>query len=238
MPLTFSYELTESNIYAHLLYRIHAKDAIKFDETNFLDVLKKAAQIANKDLKHSDCNILVFADPDQTIPEEGLGGRAWGSDWIRMDIDPDTKLGVNKAIQTYLPGMVAHELHHTRRATSVGYGETLGEAMVSEGLAQAYQEFLYPEVNAMYAHHLTADEIKNAWEKAQRELASKDYSHSEWFFGTGKLKRWTAYSLGYDIVKQFMESKGEDNPAALVDVTANFFLEKYNLPGSPKRELS
>lgn len=227
--INFTYKLTESNIYGHLLYRIHAKDAVKLDQANLLDVLKKTVRAANIHLKHSNCNILVFADPDQAIPEEGLGGRAWGSDWIRMDIDPNTKLGVGKAVQTYLQGMVAHELHHSRRATSVGYGETLGEAMVSEGLAQAYQEFLYPKVNVAYAHHLTTHEIKKAWKKAQAEIVSKKYDHSEWFYGTGKLKRWAGYSLGYNIVKQFMERERENNPAVLVDVPANAFLENYSL---------
>lgn len=231
MSLTFSYKLTDTNIYAHLLYRIHAKDALNLDQANLLGTLKKAVQVANKYLKHSNCNILVFADPDQTIPEEGLGGRAWGNDWIRMDIDPYTKLGVSKAIKAYLPGMVAHELHHARRAASVGYGETLDEALVSEGLAQAYQEFLYPEVNVAYAHNLTPEEIKKAWKAAQRELTSKEYNHPEWFFGKGKLKRWTGYSLGYNIVKEYMKKVNEHNPAKLVDVPAKTFLKKY----SPKK---
>lgn len=228
MSITFSYKLTKTNIYGHLLYRIHAKDAVKLDTANLLGVLKKATRVANKHLKHSNCNILVFADPDQTIPEEGLGGRAWGDDWIRIDMDPKTKLGVSQATQAYLPGTVAHELHHARRATSVGYGEALGEAMVSEGLAQAYQEFLYPNINVAYAHQLTTQEIKKVWKKAQAELASKKYDHSEWFFGNGKLKRWAGYSLGYDIVKEYMKKVNEYNPAKLVDVPAKMFLKKYS----------
>ena len=227
MQLTFSYQLTDSDIYGHLLYRIHEKDAAKIDAGNLVDILKNATQVANKDLKHGNCNILVFADPKNAIPEEGLGGLSWGDDWIRIDIDPDTQLGVEKAIRTFLPGMIAHELHHARRSASVGYGETLGEALVSEGLAQAYQEFLYPEVKVAYAHYLSFSEIAEVWGKAQDELESEEYNHSGWFFGAEKIKRWAGYSLGYDIVKQFMEKKGEQNPAKLVDVLASNFLKEY-----------
>lgn len=228
MSLTFSYKLTDTNIYGHLLYRIHKKDAAVLDKADLLGVLKKAVRYANKHLQHHDCNILVFADPDQTIPEEGLGGRAWGNDWIRIDIDPNTALGAGKAIQTYLPGMVAHELHHVRRDRLVGYGETLSEALVTEGLAQVYQEFLYPEVNVVYAHHLTTDEINKAWKKSKKEPNPKQYNHAEWFFGTGALKRWTGYSLGYDIVRRYMKKRNENNPAKFVGIPAEDFLGEYN----------
>lgn len=227
MPPTFSYKLTKTNIYGHLLYRIHKKDAVVIDGANLLRVLKKATRVANNYLQHTDCNILVFADPDKTIPEEGLGGLSWGNDWIRIDIDPNTKLGVTKAIQTYLPGMLAHELHHARRSGSVGYGETLSEMLVTEGLAQAYQEFLYPNVDVMYAHYLTAAEIGKAWITAQAELNSKEYNHLKWFYGTGKLKRWAGYSLGYDIVQKYLTRNSEMTPASLVDIPAQVLLQDY-----------
>lgn len=210
-----------------MLYRIHESDAAVIDAHNFLEVLKKAVQVANKSLQHSDCNIVVYADPDQCIPEEGTGGRAWGNDWIRLDVDPHSTIGIRKAITTYVPGMVAHELHHTRRAKTVGYGEALGEALVTEGLAQAYQEFLYPDVEVLYAHHLTTDEISSVWRTAQEELTSGSYDHAAWFFGKGKLKRWAGYSLGYDMVRSYMKKIGEQNPAKLVDTPAEDFLQDY-----------
>ena len=228
MATQFSYKLTDTNIYAHLLYRIHNKDAAKIDGADLLEALTKAVQLANKHLQHTNCNIVVYADPENVIPEEGVGGLSLGSDdWIRIDIDPNTKLGVKKVIQKQLPGIVAHELHHARRAKSVGYGDTLGEALVTEGLAQAYQEFLYPKVDVLYAHHLTRNEIKQAWESAKRELDSDEYNHAEWFFGAGTLKRWAGYSLGYDIILRHMKDIEEENPAKLVDVPAGEFMDKY-----------
>lgn len=227
MATRFSYKLTKTNIYGHLLYRIHEKDAKKIDGAGLLTVLKKAAKKANKLLNHTDCNILVFADSDKTIPEEGIGGLSWGNDWIRIDIDPNHKLGLTKIIDKNMPGMIAHELHHARRGSNVGYGETLGEALVTEGLAQSFEEFLYPKRKVIYAHCLKPNEISQAWNKAQSLLKSKQYNHGEWFFGKGKLKRWVGYSLGYDIVQRYIKNHPIENPTTLVDTPASSFLKSY-----------
>ena len=104
---------------------------------------------------------------------------SWKSDWIRIDIDPNYKKGVSQAIRASLPKMLAHELHHARRGTSVGYGDTLGEALVAEGLAQSFEEFLYPDRKVIYAHYLKPKEVHNAWEKAQSLLKSKKYNHRD-----------------------------------------------------------
>lgn len=227
MPINFSHKLTDTNIYGHLLYRIHAKDAQKIDEAGLLDALKKAVKKANKQLKHSNCNILVFTDSEKAISEVGVGGLSWKTDWIRIDVDPKHKLGLTKIISKNMPAMIAHELHHVRRGKSVGYGDTLGEALVTEGLAQSFEEILHPDYEVIYAHHLTKKELEKYWKQAQPLLKSKKYNHSEWFFGKGKLKRWTGYSLGYDIVQQYLKAHPTENPATLVDTSAELILKSY-----------
>lgn len=227
MLTSFSYKLTDTNIYGHLLYRIHQRDAQKIDRAGLLSVLKKAVKKANKLLNHADCNILVFADADKVIPEEGIGGLSWGSDWVRIDVDPNYKKGVAKAIAENMPGMIAHELHHVCRGSSVGYGDTLGEALVTEGLAQLFEEFLYPNRKVIYAHYLTPKEVSQAWKKAQPLLKSKQYNHGDWFFGKDELKRWTGYSLGYDIVQQYIKKHSTENPATLVNTPISSFLKLY-----------
>lgn len=227
MPIRFSYKLTNTNVYGHLLYRIHEKDAQKIDKAGLLGVLKKSVKKANKHLEHSNCNILVFADSEKTIPEEGIGGLSWGNDWIRIDVDLNYKKGLTKAVTNNMPGMIAHELHHARRGSSVGYGDTLGEALITEGLAQSFEELLYPNRKVIYAHYLKPKEIHQAWGKAQPLLKSKKYNHDEWFFGKGKLKRWTGYSLGYAVVQQYIKNHPTENPATLVDTPASSFLKSY-----------
>ena len=225
MPINFSHKLTDTNIYGHLLYRIHEKDAQKIDEADLLDVLKKAVKKANKLLKHSNCNILVFTDSEKAISEVGIGGLSWKTDWIRIDIDLKNKLELTKVINKNMPAMIAHELHHVRRGKSVGYGDTLGEALVTEGLAQSFEEILHPDYEVIYAHYLTKKELEKSWKQAQPLLKSKKYNHGEWFFGKGKLKRWTGYSLGYDIVQQYLKIHPTKNPTTLVDTPAKLILK-------------
>lgn len=227
MPIEFSYQLTDSNIYAHLLYRIHQADAEKIDEAEFLLTLENSMKIANEKLQHKDCNIVVLADSDGVIPEEGLGAHAWGSDYIRIFVDPNTSIGLKTAIKKYLPGAIAHELHHSRRSLDIGYGHTLGEALISEGLAQVFQEDLYPDVEVLYAHNLSESELKDAWAEVKMILDSTEYDHDSWFFGSEKIKRWTGYSLGYDIVRKYISRHSEENATTLVDTPAKTLLDGY-----------
>ena len=63
MSRRFSYKVTNTNIYAHLLYRIHEQDAVKLDKANLLGAIKKAIRTANHHLQHKDCNIVIYAEP-------------------------------------------------------------------------------------------------------------------------------------------------------------------------------
>jgi len=226
---TFSYELATAHIYAHLLYRIHPDQAKRLDREKVASTLKKAVQQANSLLQNSECNIVVLANPDFVIPEEGIGAMSWGTDWIRIDIDANNK-DLAKNIAENLPPAIAHELHHVARERSVGYGKTLGEVLITEGLAQAFEEFLYEDRKPLYAHYLSKKELATVWKKAEKNLGSKDFDHNEWFYGSGNLKRWAGYSLGYDIVSQFLQTNSKHNPVTLVGTSAREIISrsKYN----------
>lgn len=229
MPTQFSYKLTDTDIYVHLLYRIHAKDAQRLDEAGVLDIVQKSVLLQNEHLQHKECNILIFADTYGVIPEQGVGGRCGHSDLINIFIDPDHKAGLKHNIKTWLPSALSHELYHARRYVTQKFGETLGESLIEEGLPSMFEEFMQPDLTVPYAHHLSKAEIAAAWEQASKLIDSEDYNRDDWFYGGNGIKRWSGYSLGYNIVKQFMEKKGEKNPAALVDVPAESFLETYSL---------
>ncbi len=229
MSTQFSYKLTDTDIYVHLLYRIHPKDARRLDEANVLDVVQESVLLQNKYLQHKECNILIFADTYGVIPEQGVGGRCGDSDLINIFIDPDHKAGLEYNVKTWLPSALSHELYHARRYVTQKFGETLGESLVEEGLPSMFEEFMQPGLAVPYAHHLEKEEIAKEWERAKKLLDSEDYDRDDWFYGGNGIKKWTGYSLGYDIVKQFMERTGEKNPAVLVDVPAKKFLESYSI---------
>lgn len=55
----FSHKLTDTDIYAQLLYRIHANKAEKLDEAGVLEVVTESVQQQNKHLQHKDYISLI-----------------------------------------------------------------------------------------------------------------------------------------------------------------------------------
>jgi hypothetical protein len=74
------------------------------------------------------------ADPSRVVPETGVAARAWSADRLDLWVDPNNPW-TQAAGEEEVLAIVAHELHHCARWKRPGYGATLGEAIVSEGLA-------------------------------------------------------------------------------------------------------
>ena len=80
-------------------------------------------------------DILVQRIPGGGIPEIGLVGHAWRMSLFVLTVDPDNQRFEASLSDGTLRHQVAHEVHHCRRMAGPGYGRTLGETLVSEGLA-------------------------------------------------------------------------------------------------------
>lgn len=189
------------------------------DLTKFIplidDSLKKAIPIIQKELKAEAIDIVFVSASSQTIPEYGIGGNSPGPNHIYISFDPDS----DKITKRGLEGSLLHEAHHCMRWRDPGYGETLGEAMISEGLACLYEEEHGSRVPIYARVSLSKQEI----ESAEKEINSKKYNHAEWFFGTGKTARWFGYTRGYELCKLYSNTKGL-SAADLVHVPASEIL--------------
>lgn len=232
MSTQFSYKLTDTDIWVHLLYRIHPTQAQKLDGAGVLETIKKAITHHNQFLEHAECNILIFSDTFGVIPEQGIGGRCGQSDLINIFIDPEHEAGVKHNITKWLPAALAHELYHARRYVTHQFATVLGESLIEEGLPSMFEEFIQPDLEVPYAHHLNKKELAQAWEQAQPLLNSENYNRDDWFYGSKKMKKWTGYSLGYDIVRQYMGKHGEKDPTKFIDTPASDFLKGYD-PSKP-----
>ncbi len=91
---------------------------------------------------------------------------------------------------------INHELHHMARWQNAGYGETLGGAILSEGIATYYEElqsgWLAPWADATISNE-TLQAALDAWDDA-------NYNHAEWFF-EGPQGEWIGYGMGYRLAK-------------------------------------
>jgi len=165
--------------------------------------------------------VIVRVEPSQAIPGIGVGGFAdprTGDVSVALDPAHDP---FDDALRHRIPDVLAHELHHsTRILRGPGYGRSLAEAFVTEGLAQRFVVEAFPDVPlAPWADALTPDEERETWDRAQDAL-DETYSwelHEEWFFGTGDVPHWAGYTIGFNIVGFYLQA---ENTTAAAAVTA------------------
>lgn len=98
--------------------------------------LTEVLPIIEKDLKADKIDIIFISAANYAIPEYGVGGNSPGPNHIYISLDPNSKV----ISQENIFSSILHEAHHCMRWRKPGYGLTLGEAMISEGLACLYEE--------------------------------------------------------------------------------------------------
>ena len=149
-----------------------------------------------------------------------------------------------RPLSDQLRSVLAHELHHAVRSRGPGYGRSLGEALVSEGLAQCFEEEAgCPTPN--YATVVTGDLLGLAAMRARKDWERADYDHGRWFFGDRTDPAWPwsgGYSLGYAIVREYLAQTGQTAsaaaavPAGRVCAQTDGFLAKLAATAMPDEE--
>jgi uncharacterized protein YjaZ len=123
---------------------------------------------------------------------------------------------------------VAHELDHAERTLhGPGYGTTLLDAMVSEGMADAFARQALPDASAIpWDRALNRVEEDLVWRLARPRLGERQDSaaHALWFYGSGRLPRWAGYTIGRDIVRSYLRRHPNQDPAGIVRLSARRIL--------------
>ena len=173
--------------------------------------------------------IEIALDAARAIPEIGVGGftnPATGDVFVSIDGAPPG--GLKAALETWVPASLAHELHHSSRIRmGPGYGITLGEALVTEGLADHFVAEAFPDTPPLpWDHVLSGQQETELWGKARSVLeVPGGYNHQAWFFGGGDLPRWAGYTLGYLISDAYL---GDDfSASSAVGTEADTVIERY-----------
>lgn len=159
----------------------------------------KASEIILEIFGEQNIDIFVLNETYHVIPEYGFGGFTPSRDIVYININKNSS---NIDLKTMVSIML-HEIHHAMRWDKVGYGETLGEALVSEGLA-VYLEVAYTKSVPIYSKIKLAAGIPS---KAMKESDSDTYDHNSWFYGSDTIPRWSGYTLGYEMVRQFAQTQ-------------------------------
>jgi hypothetical protein len=173
--------------------------------------------------------VRIRVDPGATIPEMGVGGFTdVGTGTVTISLDPD-RPGFERTLRTWLPITLAHELDHSERTRrGPGYGDTLLQAMVSEGMADAFARQALPGSPPIpWDHALDPIEEYVLWRQSLPHLGQRQSSagHALWFYGTGRIPRWAGYTIGHHIVASYLLRHPRMTAAEIVRVRARLILE-------------
>jgi len=177
--------------------------------------LREQAEVAvswvHSRISLSDVSVVIYRDPMGVIPETGVSGFSPSSHVATIVVDPANPL-FTESLSTEVPATIVHELHHCSRWTKPGYGRTLLEALVSEGLAQHFETDFRGGAAPFYASALSPADLEALSVRAGQEYDSANYSHTDWFFGSASrnIPKLSGYSIGFDLVGKFLKAHQGD----------------------------
>lgn len=149
-------------------------------------------------------DILYFCNPQAALPETGVGAHAADSQTVYLFIDPE-HCGEGTQLATEFTRAILHEIHHTLRWNDPGYGETLLEILVSEGLADHFEHDVSKLPIRPWNRQLATQELARIIAIAHKHKSKRKIDFGAWFLGTDPhfLPRWAGYRLGYAIVDRY-----------------------------------
>lgn len=160
---------------------------------------------------------------DIVIPEDGVGGRTRASDFIEFAINEE------KATENLVSEMMAHELCHAARwGKNDEWINSLFDGLIFEGIACVLEaEFVKIKSEKSFfiktILERTDDENEKILEKLRDQLDSNHYDYYNIFFnGDEELPRWSGYSLGYYLVKKYLEKTNKKIEDAFADKYEDF----------------
>lgn len=189
-----------------------------FDET-IIKVLKK--------IPLSNVDVVVYEYAEATIPELGVSGYCYEPNLAFVYLNSKFPDFANKTLKEELSRTIAHELNHAMRSQAIGYGETLLEALITEGLGEHFDMEINKKSHHAWNAVLNDNQIKEMMAKAKKEYNNKNYSHNEWFFGSEEkgIPKYTGYTLGYNLVAEYLKKNPSKKPSQLHSLKTEEFIK-------------
>lgn len=157
---------------------------------------------------------LVVRASEVPIPDGGLLARPSQPGVIDLTLSPD------RVTADALRRALLRELHHVARWAGPGYGRSLGEVLVSEGLAGHFaQQVMGGPVDPRDAARPAGGSLRQAANIWSRH----DFSFDEWFLGRGKIRKGTGWAIAHRLIAQHLSEEGPADPATLLATRADAF---------------
>lgn len=162
-------------------------------------------------------DIVVRAE-DGPVPDGGILARtpACGVIEVTLALRPLD----NALLMRVLVREMAHLIRRDGRGSGQSPVQSLGEALVGEGLAGHFVS----EVLGIQPGPADLPRVAPAvMRQAMNEWARRDYDHARWFGGKGDLRRGTGQSLGHRLVDDHLARTPGDTAASLITAPAEPF---------------
>jgi hypothetical protein len=160
------------------------------------------------------------------IPELGMNGHAHRKTCLALTLDPDSANFSASLANGTLRWLVVHEVNHALRMAGPGYGRTLGQALVSEGLADHFGLQCLGPPAPFWTTMIPPTEWARLLRLAEPELHVVGYDHPAWFFektGSG-IPRNTGYTMGFALIGAYLAAHPEATAATLTTEPADAIL--------------
>ena len=113
--------------------------------------------------------------------------------------------------------------------------ETLLDAMVVEGTADAFATLQYPDMHPPWTDALPPPEERRLWPRVRRRFHVSDPAEIRrvLFGDNDRVPLWTGYTFGYRIVKRYLDDNPGTHPAKLVGLRAGSIYEATGYQPAP-----
>lgn len=160
-----------------------------------------------------DFDLVVRAHQDRSA-DGAVQGQCPAPGVIEIALTPD------RFDPAHFARALVRQMAHLIRREGPGYGKSLGEVLVSEGLAGHFV------LQVMGGPPDAVDAVRPAqgvMRQSMNEWARRDYDHSRWFQGKGDLRRGTGNSLGHRLIAEHLAQNPGDSAASLAAASADPF---------------
>lgn len=195
----------------HSTHAIAEKDA----STIKTRIMEASARVGDK-FPLSEIDIVVVASDDV-----GFWGNAFYRNTITLIHGSGSALEANRIAPTFY-----HELHHLARMQAIGYGTTLGEAVISEGLAVGMEAEMEEDMS-IYGEFKNEAEFKKTYSSFLQEQLSTSYSYQRWFVDRDAEVVFAGYKLGYKLITQYCDQT-KNKPSELFATHAKDILNQIH----------
>ncbi len=199
---------------------LHKKEIEKI----ILDALNKCNALIKKD------NVTIYIIPPSSELKSmirtmsGVLGFTAGSKQVIISLDTNIK-----GWKAMLPYAIAHEYNHvywTKENFANLTKWTLLDYLVFEGKGDCFAKLLYPKVKTPWTEALLEEKKTTLWERIQPQLENQDFSfQAEIMFGSERFPLWGGYTIGYDIVSQYLSKNESIAPGNWINFTSEKILK-------------